>query len=279
MGTYFYKQLVGEKFVQSDFEDAFPDCWAMLHKFLHWSPTPAAAAAAGETFEDVMSLAFEISSPTITRSKSKSSTTHLLPPNCHVVPMSKDIFMSGSDINVSIQNRQLYVDNFMNHRCLANHNPIIASMLAGFWNICPAEVMQMFTGAQFREYVCNDSNVIDMAAIVASFVYEKYDNLDQNSEFYAQDGKYINQLKNILLIRLSSEEQVLFWQFVTAYKTHPSKDLGIPKITIHNMRHATGLPTAYTCSQTLLLPFYATELELEQKIKIAIQFGVGFGLA
>jgi len=82
-----------------------------------------------------------------------------------------------------------------------------------------------------------------------------------------------------VLHAMSLAEKKRFLFFVTGCDRAPMGGLGKLRMVIQRGGpHAERLPTAHTCFNTLLLPEYASEQALRQRLLMAISNAEGFGL-
>lgn len=83
----------------------------------------------------------------------------------------------------------------------------------------------------------------------------------------------------VIIHNFNMEQKRAFLRFVTACDRAPPGGLG--KLRFYVLRNGPDserLPTSYTCFNRLLLPEYASKEKMRERLLVAIEHGVGFGL-
>lgn len=89
-------------------------------------------------------------------------------------------------------------------------------------------------------------------------------------------------LRELLMEGPDLVERAAFLQYCTSCPTLPPGGLPAGYIVVDKKEHdglvaAEVLPTARTCTNQLRLPLYATQAELAERLRVALQFNTAFG--
>ncbi|KAK9506239.1 hypothetical protein O3M35_008210 [Rhynocoris fuscipes] len=235
-----YKKLLHEPVDLQDLKDLSPSLAKGLQDLLDYSEPD---------LEDVFCLKFEISRDVFGEVK-----THELKPG-------------GSGISVTLENRQEYVDLYVDHilnKGVARH---FRAFHDGFHKVCGGRVLQLFHAREL------------MAVVIGN---EDYDwvAFENNAEYR---GGYSSSDKTIRLFwevfhDLSLEDKKKFLTFLTGTDRIPIQGMKAIKIIIQPTLDEKYLPVAHTCFNLLDLPRYSTKGRLKYKLMQAIQQTQGFSL-
>ena len=78
---------------------------------------------------------------------------------------------------------------------------------------------------------------------------------------------------------MTYDQRLALLRFVTASDRAPPGGLAQLQFCIlRNGSDTERLPTSYTCFNRLLLPEYTSEHQMSERLLLAIEHGVGFGL-
>lgn len=145
-------------------------------------------------------------------------------------------------------------------------------MICGFHNVLPLTLMHMFDVEELIGLSEASTDRIPFADIVNAMVFDEFQPTN------ADDMAYQAMFKSVLLNDLTAEEQRQFFTYATSYPNFPVASLLCPRIHIRNQCASDYLPTSSTCTQTILLPRYASAQILLAKLRAAIPHNTSFGL-
>jgi len=131
--------------------------------------------------------------------------------------------------------------------------------------------LQLFRPAELELLICG-SQVLDFT--------QYKDNTDYQDGFEATSQVCI-WFWEIALQNFNDEQRRSLLAFVSGSDRAPPKGLGAPEARLTISRQGPDsdqLPTSHTCFNHLLLPEYDSKEKLETKLKLAIQFNIGFGM-
>jgi len=197
---------------------------------------------------------------------------------CEAMGIENEIELKpgGKDIDVTDDNKSLYMDLYLKWRVYGSRKEQIKAFLGGFWEVVPVELLQAFDWQQLELVMCGMPK-IDVADWKANTLY--------NGD-YTQSHKVIKMFWEALE-SLEQEDRAKLLQFVTSSSVVPVDGFaglqagqGEPcKFTIEPVRY-TGkkknnaytnqLPKAHTCFNKLDLPLYPNKEVLVNSLKIAL---------
>eukprot|EP00474_Spongospora_subterranea_P008715 CRZ09173.1 hypothetical protein [Spongospora subterranea] len=175
----------------------------------------------------------------------------------------------GSSIALTNQNRQEYVDLFVDYTFNSSVATQFHAFQSGFEMVCGGFWLQAFRPEELDLSICG-SPVLDFYALEAA---AKYENYNRSSPVIVNFWKVVHEL--------SEEEKRKFLSFCTGSDRVPINGLGnlkVPFIIARNGPDSDRLPTSHTCFNHLLLPEYSTLEKLRERLITAIQNSEGFGL-
>ncbi|XP_020812495.1 probable E3 ubiquitin-protein ligase HERC4 isoform X2 [Drosophila serrata] len=235
-----FKKLLGKSVDLSDLRQLSPQEANSMQSLLDYK---------GEDFKEVFDLTFEIS-----RDVFGESETKCLKPN-------------GSDIAVTLENRQefvdLYVDFVFNKSVELHYN----AFHKGFLKVCSGRVINIFQPEEL------------MAVVVGNEEYD-WQALQDNCEYkegYSSGDDTIKWFWEIIH-DLSEAEKKSFLLYLTGSDRIPIQGMKALKLTIQPTSDERFLPVAHTCFNLLDLPRYKTKERLKFKLLQAIQQTQGFSL-
>jgi len=179
-----------------------------------------------------------------------------------------ELIPGGSNVNVNKENRQAYVDAYIEYQFNTSVHDQFQAFYDGFHKVCGGRVLELFHPQELQELVVGN---------------EDYDwkELEKNTEY---KGEYHRRHQTIeyfwqVFWELSLQMKKKFLLFLT----------GSDRIPIHGMKALRFiiqptcggeeyLPVAHTCFNLLDLPKYQTKAKLQEKMLTAIQQTEGFGI-
>ena len=186
-----------------------------------------------------------------------------------------DLIKNGRNINVTDENKLLYIQLIAHHRTTTAIRKQIDAFLEGFHELVPPELISIFD-AQELELLISGLPDIDLDDLRSTTEYNGYKPSDTIISWFWNCLRAFNK-----------EEKALFLQFVTGTSKVPLEGFanltgsdGPRRFNIHKAFGNHLLPSAHTCFNQLDLPEYTSEEELKEKLLIAIREGSeGFGFA
>ncbi|XP_073978964.1 HECT and RLD domain containing E3 ubiquitin ligase 4 isoform X2 [Rhodnius prolixus] len=235
-----YKKLLHEPVDLQDLKDLSPSLAKGLQDLLEYSE---------EDVEAIFCMKFEISRDVYGEVK-----THELKPG-------------GSNIPVNNDNRQEYVDLYVDHilnKGVARH---FRAFHDGFHKVCGGRVLQLFHATEL------------MAVVIGNENYD-WDAFENNAEYrggYTSSDPTIRMFWEVFH-ELSLDDKKKFLTFLTGTDRIPIQGMKAIKIIIQPTLDEKYLPVAHTCFNLLDLPKYSTKSRLKYKLLQAIQQTQGFSL-
>ncbi|CAN8000396.1 unnamed protein product, partial [Ixodes hexagonus] len=175
--------------------------------------------------------------------------------------------MGGEDIPVTSENRNEYVDLYVDlvlNKAIAQ--PFKAFYL-GFHSVCASNALIMLRPEEVEMLVCGCPK-LDLEELRKVTVY---DNFDENEPI-------IRDFWDIV-ISFSPELQKQFLRFATGSDRVPVGGMAEMTFKISSLNNnADMLPVSHTCFNQLVLPKYRSKEVLREKLIIAISNAEGFGL-
>eukprot|EP01038_Epipyxis_sp_PR26KG_P010000 gene10000-13455_t len=181
-----------------------------------------------------------------------------------------DLIPNGSDVYVTRGNRHEFVRLFIQHtlyNCCQNQ---IDDYIQGLQVLFNSRLLKHFSHNELEHSLCGSTEIGDLSELRIRTIYKGV----YNDEHYI-----INWFWDVLS-SLSGENKRKFLQFVTGSERVPVG--GISKLGLiiqSTAQDSTALPTSHTCFNILDLPStYSSKDQLENRLKIALEYGEGFGL-
>jgi hypothetical protein len=112
--------------------------------------------------------------------------------------------------------------------------------------------------------------------------FTTYKNNTEYQDGYEVTSPVCGWFWEVALESFDDEQRRSLLMFISGSDRAPPKGLGAPEARLTISRQGPDceqLPTSHTCFNHLLLPEYSCKEKLEAKLKLAIQFNVGFGMA
>ncbi|GAB1731196.1 hypothetical protein NU195Hw_Modified_293t1 [Hortaea werneckii] len=169
---------------------------------------------------------------------------------------------------VTAENKSQYVSEYAWWLTWASVEPQWKAFMSGFHRVIDQRTLSIFKPADLKAFV-EGSSRLDIGELRKSTQYEGYE----------AKSKYIQNFWR-LVSSWPEEKQKKLLKFVTAAERIPIGGASqltfvIKKTVVEDLEH---LPTSSTCFGTLYLPRYASSEALNEKLSLAIEYGLeGFG--
>ncbi|XP_071946832.1 probable E3 ubiquitin-protein ligase HECTD2 [Antedon mediterranea] len=223
----------------NDFQHVKPDLAHGLKELLEYDGN----------VEDDLCMTFEISLPCYGSVK----TTNLKP--------------NGDKIPVTNDNRQEYVDLYIQYILNDAIYQQFAAFYHGFHSVCASNALIMLRSEEVEMLVCGNPN-LDLDALERVTTYDGYVKTDPTIRYFWETVK-----------GLTTSLQKKLVLFTTGSDRIPIGGMGEMTFKIIKVEtSSTMLPMAHTCFNQLILPPYKSRRQLKQKLTIAISNAEGFGL-
>ncbi|NXO01064.1 HERC4 ligase, partial [Rhinopomastus cyanomelas] len=180
----------------------------------------------------------------------------------------KELVPNGADIPVVKQNRQDFVDAYVDYIFSRSVASLFSAFHAGFHKVCGGKVLQLFQPSELQAMVIGNTN------------YD-WKELEKNTEY---KGEYWADHPTIKIFwevfhELSLEKKKQFLLFLTGSDRIPILGMKCLKLVIQPTGGGEGyLPVAHTCFNLLDLPKYTDKETLKSKLIQAIDHYEGFSL-
>uniref|UniRef100_A0A8B9VHH6 HECT and RLD domain containing E3 ubiquitin protein ligase 4 n=1 Tax=Anas zonorhyncha TaxID=75864 RepID=A0A8B9VHH6_9AVES len=191
-------------------------------------------------------------------------------PDIHTNRMNKikELVPNGADIPVIKQNRQDFVDAYVDYIFNKSVASLFSAFHAGFHKVCGGKVLQLFQPSELQAMVIGNTN------------YD-WKELEKNTEY---KGEYWADHSTIKIFwevfhELPLEKKKQFLLFLTGSDRIPILGMKCLKLVIQPTGGGEGyLPVAHTCFNLLDLPKYTDKETLKSKLIQAIDHYEGFSL-
>ncbi|XP_005105292.1 E3 ubiquitin-protein ligase Su(dx) [Aplysia californica] len=183
-----------------------------------------------------------------------------------------DLKTGGSDIRVTEENKEEYLDLMTNWRFTRGVEEQTKAFLAGFNEVVPLQWLQYFDERELELMLCGMQE-IDVDDWEKNTTYRHY---QRNSKQVAWFWKMVREIDN--------EKRTRLLQFVTGTCRLPVGGFaelmgsnGPQRFCIEKVGKETWLPRSHTCFNRLDLPPYRSYEQLVEKLNYAIEETEGFG--
>ncbi|KAG5879073.1 hypothetical protein JTB14_023897 [Gonioctena quinquepunctata] len=235
-----YKKLLNEPISLNDLKGLSPTMANALQSLLDYKE---------RDMSDVFGLSFEI-----TRVAFGETVTIPLKPN-------------GSDITVTQENKQEYVDLYINYIFNESVKLQYQAFHTGFMKVCDGRVLQLFHSHELMAVVVGNENYDWHALEEVAEYKDGYKSSDEPIRWFWE-----------ILHEMSLADKKKFLLFLTGSYRIPIQGMKGIKIYIQPTNDEKFLPVAHTCFNLLDLPRYKTKERLRYKLMQAIQHTEGFSL-
>ncbi|KAM9550721.1 putative E3 ubiquitin-protein ligase HERC4 isoform 2-T4 [Guaruba guarouba] len=180
----------------------------------------------------------------------------------------KELVPNGADVPVVKQNRQDFVDAYVDYIFNKSVASLFDAFHAGFHKVCGGKVLQLFQPSELQAMVIGNTN------------YD-WKELEKNTEY---KGEYWADHPTIKIFwevfhELSLEKKKQFLLFLTGSDRIPILGMKCLKLVIQPTGGGEDyLPVAHTCFNLLDLPKYTDKETLKSKLIQAIDHYEGFSL-
>ncbi|NXJ08000.1 HERC4 ligase, partial [Odontophorus gujanensis] len=236
-----YKKLLNEKPSLDDLKELMPDVGRGMQQLLDYPE---------DDIEEAFCLNFTITVENF-------GTTEI-----------KELVPNGADIPVVKQNRQDFVDAYVDYIFNKSVASLFSAFHAGFHKVCGGKVLQLFQPSELQSMVIGNTN------------YD-WKELEKNTEY---KGEYWADHPTIKIFwevfhQLPLEKKKQFLLFLTGSDRIPILGMKCLKLVIQPTGGGEGyLPVAHTCFNLLDLPKYTDKETLKSKLIQAIDHYEGFSL-
>ncbi|XP_074030404.1 HECT and RLD domain containing E3 ubiquitin ligase 4 isoform X3 [Leptinotarsa decemlineata] len=235
-----YKKLLGEVVNLNDLGGLSPILANSLLALLNYE---------NDDFQEVFDLTFEIS-----RDVFGEIVT---------IPLKEN----GKNIAVNQENKQEYVDLYVNYIFHESVKQQYQSFHTGFMKVCDGRVLQLFHSQELMAVVVGNEDY-DWHALEEAAEYKNgYKSSDEPIRWFWE-----------VIHEMSLADKKKFLLFLTGSCRIPIQGMKGIKIYIQPTNDDKFLPVAHTCFNLLDLPRYKTKERLKYKLMQAIQQTEGFSL-
>ncbi|XP_061162801.1 E3 ubiquitin-protein ligase Su(dx)-like [Saccostrea echinata] len=183
-----------------------------------------------------------------------------------------DLKEGGSDIKVTEENKEEYIDLMTNWRFSRGVEEQSKAFLDGFSEVVPLQWLQYFDERELELMLCGMQE-IDVDDWERNTIYRHY---QRNSKQVVWFWKFVRDIDN--------EKKIRLLQFVTGTCRLPVGGFaelmgsnGPQRFCIEKVGKETWLPRSHTCFNRLDLPPYRSYEQLFEKLTMAIEETEGFG--
>ncbi|XP_078383332.1 putative E3 ubiquitin-protein ligase HERC4 isoform X2 [Oculina patagonica] len=182
-----------------------------------------------------------------------------------------DLIPDGANTAVTLENRQQYVDVYMDYYLNKSVEKQFDAFSIGFHRVCGGKVLEFFHPEELMQMVvgCQDYD---------------FRELEQVAEYKGDYYKYHPVIKNFweVFFDFPIDMKKKFLVFLTGSDRVPILGMKSMKVIIQPVaggEHGDHLPVAHTCFNLLDLPRYPTKEMMRTKLSQAVEYSKGFGLA
>ncbi|KAH8371053.1 hypothetical protein KR093_006003, partial [Drosophila rubida] len=180
---------------------------------------------------------------------------------------TKPLKANGSKIAVTSENRQEFVDLYVDFIFNKSVEPHYRAFHKGFMKVCSGNVMKLFQPEELMAVVTGNEQY-DWQALEDNCDYkDSYTSADETVQWFWE-----------VFRDLTETDKKKFLLFLTGSDRIPIQGMKAIKIVIQPTENERFLPVAHTCFNLLDLPRYKTKERLKFKLLQAIQQTQGFSL-
>ncbi|XP_078269385.1 putative E3 ubiquitin-protein ligase HERC4 isoform X2 [Rhinoraja longicauda] len=236
-----YKKLLNQKPTLDDLKELMPIIGRSMQQLLDYPE---------DDVEDIFSLNFTIT-------VEKFGLTEI-----------KDLIPGGSNISVTKDNRQEFVDAYVDYVFNKSIAPLFDAFYESFHKVCGGKVLQLFQPNELQAMVTGNTN----------YDWEEWEkNTEYKGEYWAEHPtiKFFWEVFH----ELPLENKKRFLLFLTGSDRIPILGMKSLKFIIQPTGGGNNyLPVAHTCFNLLDLPKYTDKEILKSKLVKAIDHYEGFSL-
>lgn len=179
-----------------------------------------------------------------------------------------DLQPGGGDIPVTRENREKYVELYVNYVLEESIKDQFFSFEKGFQQVCGGHALHLFNFEELELLICG----------LPHFDFEALEHVTIYHGGYTKDSEVIGWFWELVMGMPLDEKKALL-SFTTGNDRAPVGGLGRLQFIIQRNEGETDrLPTSHTCFNVLLLPEYKSKEKLDNRLKLAISNSTGFGL-
>jgi len=178
-----------------------------------------------------------------------------------------DLKEGGSEIAVTNENRQEFVDLYVNHYLNVSIAKQFDYFSRGFRMVCDGPALRLFNVSELEVLICG-SPKFDFHDLEESCLYQGF---EPDSEPISWFWEVVNSF--------TLEEKKKLLVFSTGSDRSPVG--GLQNLNFVIVKHGDEddrLPQSHTCFNVLLLPDYSSKEVLKERLLTAIQNSEGFGM-
>ncbi|KAJ2850501.1 hypothetical protein IWW36_001817 [Coemansia brasiliensis] len=180
-----------------------------------------------------------------------------------------ELVSGGSNIEVTDANRHEYVRRHIEFVAFEYVRAQIDALRSGFMRAGDGVIYRMLSGAELEQWLC--ASAPDVSAV-------ELERIAQYEDEYTADHPVVRRFWRVVYGLLPVQLRQLL-AFVTASdRVPPGGYTHITFVVQRNGPDTDRLPTALTCFGRLLLPAYATDEKMRERLVTAIENASGFGL-
>ncbi|GBG24561.1 Ubiquitin-protein ligase, putative [Hondaea fermentalgiana] len=182
-----------------------------------------------------------------------------------------ELVPGGSDLVVTRENRHEYVKALCKYLVIDSIGSNARDMLEGFHRVIPEDSrsLQLFEPDELELAVCG----------MLELDFDELHRIAKYEGGYSEDHETIKRFWHIVG-SFSYEEKQTFLRFTTGSPKSPVGGLSaLGNFTVQRAGPDTdNMPTSYTCFNTIMLPEYASESKMRERLMLALEHSIGFGL-
>ncbi|KAH8700493.1 IQ and HECT domain protein [Talaromyces proteolyticus] len=191
--------------------------------------------------------------------------------------ITKELKPGGANIEVTNQNRLVYISYIARHRLQNQPALQTAAFLKGLGEIIQPSWLSMFNQTELQTLVGGDAGEIDVADLRRNTLYGGVYTIGDDNEEHPTIKLFWQVMES-----MPNEERQKVLKFVTSTPRAPL--LGFsnlnPRFSIRDSSEdQERLPSTSTCVNLLKLPRYANAQTLRNKLLYAVNAGAGFDLS
>ncbi|XP_076460072.1 putative E3 ubiquitin-protein ligase HERC4 [Babylonia areolata] len=174
----------------------------------------------------------------------------------------------GADKVVTHENKEEYVDQYVDHSLNSSVESHFTAFRAGFLKVCGGRALELFHPQELQ------------AMVIGNEEYD-FEELERNTQYKGDYYRYHETIKFFwdVFHSFSLENKKKYLLFLTGSDRIPVLGMSHIKMIIQPTGGGEDfLPVAHTCFNLLDLPKYSSRQSLEEKLLLAIQHSEGFGL-
>lgn len=246
-----FRKLRGEVIGLEDLGEVYPTVAGSMRALLAWRPAGdlLSPEAASDAFTSTFALDFTVSYEEAGK------------------PRTEDLKPEGKGIQVTPENRAEFVKVYCEWALVDSIAKQFEPFKKGFNRVCASPLLHALTGAELARIVMGESDM-ELEHLRPRAKYEGF----------SEDSEYIRWFWEVLR-GFDAMHRRMFLLFVTGSDRSPVGGLGELQLVIQRQPSETRrLPSAHTCFNTLMLPDYKSQQQLQEALISAIANTEGFGL-